>query len=254
MAVMRIHKTANYTIMSNHHFKEREMSLKAKGLLSLMLSLPDDWDYSIAGLATLSRDGKDSVMSALKELETFGYLTRTRLVDERGRFAGYDYDIFEEPRRAPYSENPQTETPQAENPRQSNTYQQKTEKENDIRDKKDKRLSSGESFSENLSILESEEPNIFTKELVKIDYIEPDSLYIEDYNDFFNEMAATYGFEVLRSCLWYFVNRIKSNGAVDEHGRPIIARLSYCRIAIEQGAKRLTADPSENPLMQAWGL
>ena len=150
MAVMRIHKTANYTIMSNHHFKEREMSLKAKGLLSLMLSLPDDWDYSIAGLATLSRDGKDSVMSALKELETFGYLTRTRLVDERGRFAGYDYDIFEEPRRAPYSENPQTETPQAENPRQSNTYQQKTEKENDIRDKKDKRLSSGESFSENL--------------------------------------------------------------------------------------------------------
>lgn len=246
MAVMRVHKTANYTIMSNHHFKERGMSLKAKGLLSLMLSLPDDWDYSIAGLATLSRDGKDSVMSALKELEQFGYLTRSRVVDERGRFAGYDYDIFEEPRRAPYSENPQTEQPNADNPPQSIPNGSSTKEPNDRKDKKDKR--------KDLSILEEEEPNIFTKELIKVEYIETDSLYISDYNEFFNEIAAEYGFEVLRSCLWYFVNRIKTNGAVDEHGRPIKARLSYCRIAIEQGAKRLTADQKENPIAQAWGL
>lgn len=245
MAVMRVHKTANYTIMSNHHFKEREMSLKAKGLLSLMLSLPDDWDYSIAGLATLSKDGKDSVMSALKELETFGYLTRTRVVDERGRFAGYDYDIFEEPRRAPYSENPQTEPPNAEKPRELKTNRQRTKKEIDIKDKKDKR---------NLSVLENEEPNLFTKELVKIDYIEPDSLYIADYNDFFNEMAAKYGFEVLRSCLWYFVNRIKTNGTKDELGNEIISRLAYCSRSIEQGAKRLTDEPNENPIAKAWGL
>ena len=222
------------------------MSLKAKGLLSLMLSLPDDWDYSIAGLATLSRDGKDSVMSALKELEQFGYLTRSRVVDERGRFAGYDYDIFEEPRRAPYSENPQTEQPNADNPPQSIPNGSSTKEPNDRKDKKDKR--------KDLSILEEEEPNIFTKELIKVEYIETDSLYISDYNEFFNEIAAEYGFEVLRSCLWYFVNRIKTNGAVDEHGRPIKARLSYCRIAIEQGAKRLTADQKENPIAQAWGL
>ncbi len=246
MAVMRVHKTANYTIMSNHHFKEREMSLKAKGLLSLMLSLPDDWDYSIAGLATLSRDGKDSVMSALKELEQFGYLTRSRVVDERGRFAGYDYDIFEEPRRAPYSENPNTAQPNAENPPQSIPNESKTKEPNDREDKKDKR--------KDLSILENEEPNLFTKELMKVDYIETDSLYIADYNEFFNEIAAEYGFEVLRSCLWYFVNRIKANGAVDEFGRPIKARLSYCRIAIEQGAKRLTAEQKENPIAKAWGL
>lgn len=245
MAVMRVHKTANYTIMSNHHFKERGMSLKAKGLLSLMLSLPDDWDYSIAGLATLSKDGKDSVMSALKELEQFGYLTRTRLVDERGRFAGYDYDIFEEAEnRAPYSENPKTDISEAENPRELKTNEQRTKKEIDTRDKKDK----------SLSAFENETPNIFTKELVKIDYIEQDSLYIADYNEFFNDMAATYGFEVLRSCVWYFVNRIKSNGAVDEYGNPIIARLAYCRIAIEQGAKRLTTDPSESPLFKALGF
>lgn len=241
MAVMRVHKNANFTVMSNYHFREKEMSLKAKGLLSLMLSLPNDWDYSIAGLTTLSKDGKDSVMSALKELEAFGYLTRTRLVDERGRFAGYDYDIYEEPMR-PYSENPQTDNSEAENPRQLNTNSQSIKKQNF--DKEDK----------SLSAVENEQPNIFTKELIKVDYIEDDNLYIADYNEFFNEMAAQYGFDVLRSCIWYFVKRIETNGAVDEFGRPIKAKLSYCRIAIEQGAKRLTAEPKENPIAAAWGL
>jgi hypothetical protein len=88
--------------MSNYHFKEKGLSLKAKGLLSLMLSLPDDWDYSVSGLTTLSKDGKDSVMSALGELEKFGYLTRVRLTNEKGQFAGIEYNIFEEPQK----ENP----------------------------------------------------------------------------------------------------------------------------------------------------
>ena len=95
MSVFRINKTSNFTVMSNYHFKEKKMSLKAKGLLSLMLSLPDDWDFSISGLATLSKDGKDSIMSALSELEKFGYLTRQRLTDDKGRFAGVEYNIFE---------------------------------------------------------------------------------------------------------------------------------------------------------------
>ena len=102
MSLFRVHKTKDFTIMSNTHFKEREMSLKAKGLLSLMLSLPDDWSYNIKGLCALSKDGKDSVMSALAELEKFGYLTRTRETDSKGRFSGVRYDIFETPQR----ENP----------------------------------------------------------------------------------------------------------------------------------------------------
>lgn len=69
MSIVRVHKTANFTVMSNYHFKERKMSLKAKGLLSLMLSLPDDWNYSISGLVTLSKDGKDAVMAALEALK-----------------------------------------------------------------------------------------------------------------------------------------------------------------------------------------
>lgn len=147
MAVMRVHKTKDYTVMANAHFFERDMSLKAKGLHSLMLSLPDDWDYSIMGLTTLSKDGKDSVMAALNELERFGYLTRTRITDERGRFAGYDYDIFEQPQQAkemppeaekPCAENPNTEKPNSGKPlqlitNQSNTNQPNTKEEKEIK-------------------------------------------------------------------------------------------------------------------------
>lgn len=98
MSVFRIHKTNNYTVMSNNHFKEREMSLKAKGLLSLMLSLPDDWSYNVSGLVKLSKDGKDGVMSALAELEKFGYLERRQVTNDKGQFAGIEYNIFEMPR------------------------------------------------------------------------------------------------------------------------------------------------------------
>ena len=141
MAVIRVNKTNDFTVMSNAHFKEKNMSLKAKGLLSLMLSLPDDWDYSVAGLTELSEDGKDSVMKALAELERFGYLKRTRLTDKKGRFAGYDYDVYEQPlnddmcSEKPYAENPNTdnpntEKPYAENPSQLNTNISNTKKLN----------------------------------------------------------------------------------------------------------------------------
>ena len=126
---MRVHKTDNYTVMSNNHFKERSMSLKAKGLLSLMLSLPNSWDYSISGLVKLSKDGKDGVMSALAELEKFGYLQRLRIKDEKGKFSGIEYNIYEQPQRDnPIAENPtsvnQNEAKQnADKPPQLNTNQ-----------------------------------------------------------------------------------------------------------------------------------
>ena len=137
MAILRIKKTNNYTVMSNYHFKEKDMSLKAKGLLSLMLSLPEDWDYSIDGLAKLSKDGKDSVMSALAELEKFNYLIRTQTKDEDGKFAGYDYDVYEEPyTEKPFTENPNTEKPNTENPQQLNTKPLNTESDINITNKK----------------------------------------------------------------------------------------------------------------------
>ena len=116
MSVVRVHKNANFTVMSNYHFKEKKMSLKAKGLLSLMLSLPDDWDYSIAGLTTLSKDGRDGVMSALGELEKFGYLERTRVINDKGQFAGVEYNIYEHPQEKPVSEKPNQDNSTLENP------------------------------------------------------------------------------------------------------------------------------------------
>lgn len=136
MAVIRINKTGDYSVISNLHFREKKMSLKAKGLLSMMLSLPDNWGYSIAGLVALSKDGRDSIMNALKELEQFGYLKRTRVTDEKGKFAGYDYDIFESPQTDfPYSENPNSENQQLLNTKLLNTNNISLKKEKKERKK-----------------------------------------------------------------------------------------------------------------------
>lgn len=97
MSVFRVHKTNNYTTMSNYHFKDKRLSLKAKGLLSIMLSLPDDWDYSAHGLATLSSDGETAVRNGLHELEEKGYLERTP-IRNKGIFKDWQYDIYELPK------------------------------------------------------------------------------------------------------------------------------------------------------------
>jgi len=114
MPVARVHHTTNYTCMSNYHFRDKSLSLKAKGLLSLMLSLPDEWNYSVAGLATLSSDGETAVRSAVKELEKHGYLTRTP-IRKYGKISDWQYDIFEQPQEILDVENQLLETSALEN-------------------------------------------------------------------------------------------------------------------------------------------
>ena len=131
MAIIKVNKTKNYTTISNFHLKEKEMSLKAKGLLSLMLSLPEDWDYSVGGLAKLSKDGKDSVTNTLIELERFGYVKRTQCLNDKNQFDGYDYDIYEKPQfeeETPLTGNPLTGNPQQLNTNKLNTNKLKEEK------------------------------------------------------------------------------------------------------------------------------
>ena len=96
MAVIRVQKTTNYTVMSNHHLRNNNMTLKAKGLMSLMLSLPPEWDYSVAGLASICKEGMTAVRSALKELEENQYLVRERRNSEKGYFV-YEYTLYEIP-------------------------------------------------------------------------------------------------------------------------------------------------------------
>ena len=95
--VFRVERNKNFMVMSNHHFKNKDLSLKAKGLLSLMLSLPEDWNYNMQGLASLSRDGIDSVRSAIKELEYYGYVERNMIRNEYGLFTDKEYIIWEIP-------------------------------------------------------------------------------------------------------------------------------------------------------------
>ncbi len=132
MAVFRIEKTRDFTVMSNFHLRDVELSLKAKGLLSLMLSLPDDWDYTTKGLARICKDGVDSITSALKELENHGYLTRQRTRYGNGRLGDITYTIHERPveqetkkekEESPELREPEQEKPKRENPRQVNLGQ-----------------------------------------------------------------------------------------------------------------------------------
>lgn len=119
--VFRVNKSRDYTVMSNHHLRNRELSLKAKGLLSLMLSLPDEWDYSVAGLVSIVPDGKAAVGSALREIEAHGYLQRTQVRGDHGEMGGMIYEIHETPWFSPQTDFPSAEKPSAENQPQLNT-------------------------------------------------------------------------------------------------------------------------------------
>ena len=126
MAVFRINKTRDYTVMSNHHLRNTSLSLKAKGLLSLMLSLPDNWDYTTKGLASICKDGIDSICSAVKELEQHGYIVRERVRNEKGQLTTIEYTILEQPETAlPEQEKPKRENPVLENPEQGCPEQEK---------------------------------------------------------------------------------------------------------------------------------
>ena len=131
MAVFRVEKTKDFTIMSNHHLRNTELSLKAKGLLSLMLSLPEDWDYTTKGLAHICKDGVDSITTALKELERHGYLTRQRLRYDNGQLGDIEYTIHEQPVS---TENiglsPKRENPRQVKPEQAKSKQAEPEQEN----------------------------------------------------------------------------------------------------------------------------
>jgi len=114
MAVFRVEKTRDYTVMANHHLRNKTLTLKAKGLLSLMLSLPEDWDYTLKGLSYISVESIDAIREAVKQLERTGYIVRSRQRNKKGQFEGADYVIYELPRLS--QEPPVPEAPALANP------------------------------------------------------------------------------------------------------------------------------------------
>ena len=128
MAVFRVERNSGYTVMSNHHLRNKELTLKAKGLLSQMLSLPEDWDYTLAGLSHINRESIDAIRTAVWELEKAGYILRRQGRDEKGKMTAIEYTIYEQPQPVlenpipgkPMLENPTTDNPTSENPTQLN--------------------------------------------------------------------------------------------------------------------------------------
>lgn len=135
MAVFRLERTRDYTVMSNHHLRDKRLSLKAKGLLSQMLSLPEDWDYTLSGLAYINRESKDAIRSAINELERAGYVQRHQTTNASGKFSVNEYIIYERPistnplQGKPSSDNPTPDKPLQDNPTQLNTKKSNTEKQ-----------------------------------------------------------------------------------------------------------------------------
>ena len=116
MGVIRVEHNANYTTMSNYHLRDERLSLRAIGLMSKMLSLPEDWDYTVKGLAAIVKEGRDAVRKALMELEAAGYLVREQSRSAGGNFAANDYTLYEEPKALPLTENPSTVKPSTDSP------------------------------------------------------------------------------------------------------------------------------------------
>lgn len=141
MSVFRVEKNKNYTVMSNHHLRNKELSLKSKGLLSLMLSLPDEWDYTLKGLSMICKEGIDAIRVSIVELENHGYIERRRNRNEKGQLTNTEYIIREFPLTVPVkSESPMLEEPTLDNPILDNPTQEKPILENSTQINKDKTI------------------------------------------------------------------------------------------------------------------
>ena len=231
MAVFKIEKNKNYTVMSNYHLRDKRMSLKAKGLLSFILSLPLDWDYSLDGLEKICKEGKDSIRSALNELKLYGYLVIKKTKNEKGIFE-YEYMIYE----YPYSENPDMDYPDMENPTQINTNIQNTKKQNDKEDRKDKPKS---------SFFDAGKHNRLTLELIDRKYITQDDIQLYFYDNLFDELLIDNSYVELIMVLHYILARVKWNKYKDEYGNEIENKYGYLKESIYNNLEILNAEPVE---------
>lgn len=134
MAIFRVERTKDYTVMSNYHLRDTNLSLKGKGLLSMMLSLPEDWNYTTRGLAKICKEGVDAISGALRGLEAAGYIIRNRLRDKNGRISDTEYVIYEKPKhkknKKKTTDKPDTDKPDTDSPCTENPYMVKPDTEN----------------------------------------------------------------------------------------------------------------------------
>ena len=226
MSVFIIEKNKNYTVMSNYHLRDKNLSYKAKGLLSFMLSLPEEWDYSMKGLESISKESIKSIRNILHELEDNKYLIRTRMQGEHGRFY-YDYSIYETPYNlSPYYQKGDTDNGNAQKDTQINTNIINTK---EIIDKDDKTKS---------SFFIEEEHNRLTLELLYENYIDEFDSQIYYYDDLFEKLLEDNSYRNLMTMIHYIVPRVISNKFKDEDGNDIKNKFGYFKNAIENSIYR----------------
>lgn len=226
---VRVHKNSGYTVIPNEILRDMNLSLKSKSLLGLMLSLPVDWDYTVAGLTKLVKEGYDSVDSGIKELIKFGYVYREESRKERGYFK-YVYHIFESPKDNYYLNinQPVGEKRVPVKRIAENTKQQNKDNKKDIKDKYDK--------TQNEKI----DHSILTKELIKLNYLDSEDEFSSfNFDNLFHKyLSEGRSYLDLFTSIHYIVSRVKDNNYLDEDGNEIKNRYSYFKNAIESNFER----------------
>jgi len=238
VSVFKIEKNKNYTVMSNYHLRDKNLTYKAKGLLSFMLSLPEDWDYSLAGLCAISKESRDGIRSILKELQEHHYVEIEKVRGDKGYFE-YNYLIYEIPhfievekeKTNPDMENPHLDNPNVETTTQINTNIINTNKQID---KDDKTIS---------SFFIPEEHNILTLELVNRGYINETDTQIFYYDKLFEDLLSEgNSYKDLVQIIHYIIPRVVNRKFKDEDGNDINNKFGYFKNAIISNIKKLNYD------------
>ena len=239
MSVFRVEKNNNYTVMAIYHLRDKELSLKAKGLLSYMLSLPEDWDYSLSGLASVNKEGIKAIKNIISELKKQGYLKINKIRKENGQYQ-YEYLIREIPEGIePGYPKGYAVKGETEKGIQINTYKQNTKEQIDKEDKGNK-----SSFFSGL--------NSLTKALVKYGYTNEEDIELLNYNNLFNEILEEYNYKDLIIITWYIADRVVKRKFLDEDGNVIENKYGYFKRAIYNNIDRVINNEIEIDEETGW--
>lgn len=234
MAVFKVEKRKNYTIMSNHHLQNKNLSLKAKGLLSYMLSLPEDWEYSLAGLEANCKESKTALTTALNELKVNGYLKVEKMYPNQtaSKRIEYVYNIFEEPHLEPGIHKQDTENQYLDFQDVEFNTQQNTNKQSikEQIDKDDKTKSSNISYDNH---------NYLTIDLIDRGYIFKTDSQIYYYDKLFEKLLQEYELSDLLMIIHYIIPRVLERGFKDENGNKIQNKYGYLKYSILSNINKL---------------
>lgn len=220
-------KDQNYTVMCNYHLRDKNISLKAKGLLSQLLSYSPTWALTIKGLCAVSKEQESAIKNTIRELENFNYLTRLKLQNEKGRFY-YKYIIHEKP-KYPYPQNPGVDNPGVDNQVQRNTNIINTNKEDKI--DKDFKI-------DNKSIINN---NLILKKLVNEKYINIEDLDIYKYDELIREMLMQYDYSDIIKSTGYIISLFKQHNGNDEYGNNITNKFGYYKESLLCNLRKLNS-------------